>query len=156
MALSNLSLRLTYYPALSMWNMVHFSSEHISSCGIPQGSVLDPLLFVMHTTPFSTLIVSKPPPLRRWYSTFFSFHPRNFNSSIAHLQTALQQICKSYSWFLIWTLSNALRLVFDDTDSRMSCIPLNRIEPRSWIIHCVQKKTPTHIFFYVSMNYLWI
>ena len=23
-------------------------------------------------------------------------------------------------------------------------------------IHCVQKKTPTHIFFHISMNYLWI
>ena len=24
------------------------------------------------------------------------------------------------------------------------------------VIHCVQKKTPTHIFFHISMNYLWI
>jgi len=23
-------------------------------------------------------------------------------------------------------------------------------------VHCVQKKTPTHIFFHISMNYLWI
>ena len=23
-------------------------------------------------------------------------------------------------------------------------------------IHCVQKNTPTHIFFHISMNYLWI
>jgi len=23
-------------------------------------------------------------------------------------------------------------------------------------IHCVQKKTPTHIFCRISMNYLWI
>jgi len=24
------------------------------------------------------------------------------------------------------------------------------------ILHCVQKKTPTQIFFHISMNYLWI
>jgi len=23
-------------------------------------------------------------------------------------------------------------------------------------VHCVQKKTPTHIFIHISMNYLWI
>jgi len=23
-------------------------------------------------------------------------------------------------------------------------------------LHCVQKKTPTHIFFHISMNYVWI
>jgi len=27
---------------------------------------------------------------------------------------------------------------------------------QSCIIHCVQKKTPTHIFFYISMNDVWI
>jgi len=26
----------------------------------------------------------------------------------------------------------------------------------SAVLHCVQKKTPTHIFFHISMNYLWI
>ena len=34
------------------------SSSFIFTCGVPQGSVLGPPLFVMHTTPFSTLISS--------------------------------------------------------------------------------------------------
>ena len=35
-----------------------FSSSHTCLCGVPQGSVLDPLLFVMYTTQLSTLVSS--------------------------------------------------------------------------------------------------
>ena len=65
----------------------NLSSFHTSSCGVPQWSVLGPILFVMYTTPLSMHSISSLSLDHHLYADdtqLFSFHPLNFDSSISH------------------------------------------------------------------------
>ena len=69
-----------------------FSVLYFLSCILPHSALSSPH-FLLH----------------RSYSTFFSFHPRNVDSSIDHLQTALKQISS-------WMIANLLTLTSFKTE----------------------------------------
>ena len=87
-----------------------FSSEHISSCGVPKGSVLGPLSSCI-TTPLSTLISSLSLNHHLYADDTQLFSPSILVTltQVSHLQTALQLISS-------WMSANLLTLNSSKTE----------------------------------------
>jgi len=142
----------------------NLSSLHTCFCGVSQGSVLGPLLFVMYTTPLSTLISSLSLNHHLYADNtqlFLSFHPSEFHSNITHLQNALQRISSwmttnlltlnsSKTEFLLIGLKQQLSKIHDS--SLTTTRNLNTLPSLTKSLHFLNPATITFVNFAVSAH----
>ena len=110
----------------------YFSSTRACVCGVPK-DVLGPLLFIMYTSPLSTFISSFSLNHHLYADNtqlFLSFRPPDFDSSVTHLQNALQHISS-------WMTANLLTLNSSKTEFLLTSLHCNNNSLKLTTAHSV-------------------
>jgi hypothetical protein len=95
------------------------SAQSSLSQGVPQGSVLGPLLFILYTTPLSSLISDSSVGHHMYADDnqlFISFSASKFSEKIAHLQATVDLVSQ-------WMSSNLLSLNQSKTEFLLIGLP---------------------------------